>query len=209
MLLLMLLCWKWHLHLAVHGLERMERVKVIDQPLQLLDLSLDGLGCFEILSADCFLLSKLKHIQVTSDQLQLVRNLFELHGSVEVFFLDGFLFLFEQYLQLVMEVWVHLFCVYALNPEVAWLERRVVIEDGLLIHHSRTQSPLWSASRNLKRLTSSLEGHYLVVPEVRSQELQLDQSDLVEQIIVIIVVLVQEQLEELASDSHVHCLQLA
>ena len=96
-LLLMLLCRKRHLLFSVY-LERVVWVKIIDESLQLLNLRLDGLGCFEILPADRLLLPKLKHIQITSDQLQFVCNLFQLHRHVIVFCVDGFLFLLEQYL---------------------------------------------------------------------------------------------------------------
>ena len=94
LLLLILLCRKWHLFLVGCHLERVVGIKVIDQPLQLLNLHFDGLCCFEILPINRFLLSKFEHTQITSDQFQFVGNLLQLHRHIVIFLLDGFLFLF-------------------------------------------------------------------------------------------------------------------
>ena len=48
----------------------------------------------------------------------------------------------------------------------------------------------------------------LIVTKVSANELQFDKSDLVKQVITVVVTFVEHQLEKVASDAQVHCLQL-
>ena len=54
----------------------------------------------------------------------------------------------------------------------------------------------------------TLEGVYLIVTEVTTDKLKLDETYLVEQVVIVVVVLMEHKFEELASYTKMDCLEL-
>ena len=54
----------------------------------------------------------------------------------------------------------------------------------------------------------ALEGVNLIVTEVATDKLELDETHLVEQVVIVVVILVEHKFEELASYTKMDCLEL-
>ena len=81
------------------------------------------------------------------------------------------------------------------------------IEAGLAAS-TRAIRQAWSLPIGSLQGWSTFKSLDLIVTKVSANELQFDKSDLVKQVITVVVTFVEHQLEKVASDAQVHCLQL-
>ena len=100
--------------------ERIIRVEVIDELLHPVNLNFQCLGSFKVFSSDGFLLTLVKHRDVTANHLQLVSNLFIFDSCIEVFLSHSLLFPLLQNVKFLLHFWVQLGLINALNSEVSW-----------------------------------------------------------------------------------------
>ena len=129
-----LCCVLLRLHPRVILLERSRvrewilRVQVPHKFAELFHLELERLCRFEILASDRLLFALFEHVQIASNQLQLVCNLFELDSSVVIFLVDSLLFFVQQDCQLLLQFRVELLFVDALDAQIPWAQNRVVVD---------------------------------------------------------------------------------
>ena len=103
------------------------RVVVVYQIFERMHANLQRFGSFKVFALNRLLLPLFKHIQIAADQLELVTDLFEFDGGVEIFRLNRLLFLAKQNLQFLAQLGVELALIYALNAQVSRLQRRVIV----------------------------------------------------------------------------------
>ena len=103
------------------------RIVVVYQIFERMHANLQRFGSFKVFALNRLLLPLFKHIQIAADQLELVTDLFEFDGGVEIFRLNCLLFLAKQNLQFLAQLGVELALIYALNAQVSRLQRRVIV----------------------------------------------------------------------------------
>ena len=103
------------------------RIVVVYQIFERMHANLQRFGSFKVFALNRLLLPLFKHIQIAADQLELVTDLFEFDGGVEIFRLNRLLFLAKQNLQFLAQLGVELALIYALNAQVSRLQRRVIV----------------------------------------------------------------------------------
>ena len=106
------------------------RVEVVNELLHPVDLNFECLGSFKVLTSDGLLFSLVKHCDVAANHLQLVSDLLILYSRIEVFLSHGLLLPLLQNIKLLLNFWVQLVFIDALDAEVARSKHRIVFAKG-------------------------------------------------------------------------------